>query len=514
MNTTTTLELAGRLVHLDEAAHRRLLAYLHALRRALEGTQGAEEILSDVEARLVELFDERLAGQRQVVNESDVEWAEGRLGQPEDFVEDGEATPRAARKLFRDRESGMIGGVAAGLGAYFNIEATWVRLAFLALLTVGFALPLYLILWIIIPQAKSRADRLAMHGAEPTVENIKRRVNEELSGMSNRVKSSRFREAVQDAFAFLERIFHLIVKVFGRLVGGLLVLLSLALLLSVVGLLTGVGGVSWEPIGFQAGDQLLALARSTLPAGFGMPYAWTALALICALPVALVASAVAWLLAPSLRRGARLGWVLAFSAVVTLMGVGMGTGLGLRLGMEFGREGTVMNRLELPAADGPRVLRLAAVDSLAGLNPVTWEGTDLSWVVGEDRIWMDDVEIDVRRAPNGVARLEWASEAHGANRRAARARAQRMDFEVDVEGNAVTFSDGFAFPMDDRYRGQNVRITLYLPAGEEVWIDPSLEDWMDDARHVDGVWGSRLTGSTWAMTPDGLASPVSAAGGE
>ncbi len=514
MNPTTTFELAGRLVHLDEAAHRRLLAYLNALRRALDGTQGAEEILADVEARLVELFDERLAGQREVVNAADVEWAEGRLGQPEDFVDEEDAAPRTARKLFRDRETGMIGGVAAGLGAYFGIEPTWVRLAFLALLTVGFAIPLYLILWIIIPQAKSRTDRLAMHGDEPTVENIKRRVNEELSGMSDRVNSSRFREAIQDVFAFLERVVRLLIRVLGRLVGALLVLLSLALLLSVVGLLTGIGGVSWEPLGFQAGDQLLALAQSTLPAGFGMPYAWSALALTCALPMALVASAVAWMLSPSLRRGARLGWVLAASAVVTLMGVAMGAGLGMRLGMEFGREGTVMHRMELPPVDGPRVLRLASADSLVGWAPVRWEGTDLSWVVGEDQIWMDDVEVDVRWAPDGVARLDWRAEAHGANRRAARARAQRMRFEVEADGNSVAFSDGFAFPLDDRYRGQNVRITLYLPEGEAVWIDPSLEDWIDDAPHVDGVWGRWLTGTAWAMTPEGLAPPVSAEGGE
>ena len=408
MNTTTTLEIGGRLVHLDEAAHRRLLAYLNALRRALDGTQGADEILADVEARLVELFDERLDGKREVVNESDVEWAEGRLGQPEDFVDEDEAAPRTARKLFRDRESGMIGGVAAGLGAYFSVEATWVRLAFLALLTVGFAIPLYLILWVIMPQAKSRTDRLAMHGAEPTVENIKRRVSEELSGMSSRVESSRFREAVQDVFAFIERVIRLFFKAFSRLVGAALVLLSLALLFGVVGLLTGIGGVTWEPLGFQAGDQLLALVQSTLPAGFGMPYAWTALALTCMLPIALVASAVAWMLAPSLRQGARLGWVLAFSAVFSLMGVGMGAGLGMRLGMEFGQEGTVVHRMELPAADGPRVLRLATGDSMAGDDPVKWEGTDLSWVVGEQQIWMDDVEVDVRRAPVGVARVDWA----------------------------------------------------------------------------------------------------------
>lgn len=514
MNPTTTFELAGRLVHLDEAAHRRLLAYLNALRRALDGTEGAEEILADVEVRLVELFDERLAGQREVVNVADVEWAEGRLGQPEDFVDEDQAAPRTVRKLFRDRENGMIGGIASGLGAYLNIEPTWARLAFLALLTVGFAIPLYLILWIIIPQAKSRTDRLAMHGDEPTIENIKRRVSEELSGMSNRVKSSRFREAVQDVVAFLERVFRLVFKVFGRFVGAALVLLSLALLLSVVGLLTGIGGVSWGRLGFHAGDQLLALAQSTLPAGFGMPYAWIALALTCALPLAFVASAVAWMLSPSLRRGARIGWVLAASAVVTLMGVAMGAGLGMRLGMEFSREGTVMHRLELPAVDGPRVLQLAALDSLVSWAPVRWEGTDLSWVVGGGRIWMDDVEVDVRWARDGVARLDWTAEAHGANRRAARARAQRMDFKVVAEGNAVAFSDGFAFPLDDRYRGQNVRITLHLPEGEEVWLDPSLEDWIDDAPHVDGLWGRGLTGTTWTMTPEGLASPVSAEGSE
>ena len=506
MNTTINLELAGRLFHFEEAAHRRLAAYLNALRRALDGTEGAAEILTDVEARLVELFDERLAASpgREVLNESDVEWAEGRLGRPEDFVDDAEPGADGPRKLFRDRDQSMLGGVAAGLAAYFVVEVTWVRLAFLLLLTVGFSIPLYIVLWAIIPPATTRADRLAMQGAEPTVDNFRRRVKEELSGVTERVQSGRFREFVARFMAFAGEPARTLVRLVGRFAGLVMVVASLAVLLGAFGLVTGLGGFAWGPLGAPGNGALLDLAKSTLPAGFGMAYAWSALALLCVLPFALVASAIGWLLVPASRGGGRLGWVLALSSLLSLIGLAMAGGVGVRLGMEFQREGSVMHRLDLPPTVEVRALRLEADAALA--LPMDWVGSDVSWVIDGDRIWMDDVELDILRAADGRGRLEWVTTAHGANRRSARVRAQRIDFEASVRGDSLMFSDGFAFPLDDRYRGQGVRMVLHVPDGERVWIDPALEGWLDHVAHSEGVWGQRLVATEWVMTPQGLAS--------
>lgn len=500
MNNTLTFEIAGRLVHMDEQAHARLTAYLNALRAALHGTDGAEEILEDIEARLMELFDERLADAgREVVNEADVAHAEGKLGEPQDFMEEGGEAPRsrAARKLFRDREAGMIGGVVAGLAAYFAVEVTWVRLAFLALLLTGFVIPLYLILWIILPQAKTRADRLAMHGAEPTVENFKRRVTEELSGVSDRVKSTQFQAGMRRLFGQLERAVRFLFEVMGKLAGGLLVLVAVALVLGVVGLVSGLGGVSWGPMGFKMGGELLEVVRLTLPAGFGMAYAWTALALMLALPVSLIVVAVRRLFFP---QSGRLMWLLALGGVQTLAGVAMAAGLGARLGVEFSHDSMVVRRVELPQSSAVRTVRMEPVQADAD----QWAGNDLSWMFGREEIWLDDVRLDVEVADGEQARMTWRQQAHGLNRRAARARADRMVFDAAVDSVAVVLPDGFAFPREDRYRGQNLRITLELPIGERVWFDPALEDWLDDVPNSEGSGGRGLVGKEWQMTAEGL----------
>lgn len=500
MNNTLTFEIAGRLVHLDEHAHARLNAYLNALRAALSGTDGAEEILDDIEGRLVELFDERLAASgREVVNDEDVAHAESKLGQPEDFMEEGEEQPRSrtARKLFRDREAGMIGGVVAGLAAYFAVEVTWIRLAFLALLLTGFAIPLYLILWILLPQAQTRADRLAMHGAEPTVENFRRRVTEELNGMSDRVKSTQFQSGIRRLFGHIERAIRWVFELVGKLAGGLLVLMALALVLGVVGLVSGFGGVSWGPMGFKLGGELLEFVRLTLPAGFGMAYAWTALALALALPVALIVVAVRRLFFP---QAGRLMWLLALGGVQTLAGLAMAAGLGGRLMVEFTRDGVETHQIQLPATPAVRTLRMQPVrEAAAG-----WSGNDLSWMFGEEEVWLDDVQLDVRVADGDGATLRWQQQAHGVNRRAARARAGRMVFEPTADSTEVVLPDGFAFPREDRYRGQNVNLTLELPIGDRVWFDPALEDWLDDVPNTLNAGGRNLVGKEWLMTAEGL----------
>ncbi len=500
MNNTLTFEIAGRLVHLDEQAHARLNAYLNALRAALSGTDGAEEILDDIEGRLVELFDERLAASgREVVNEDDVAHAESKLGQPEDFMEEGEeqSRSRTARKLFRDREAGMIGGVVAGLAAYFAVEVTWIRLAFLALLVTGFAIPLYLILWILLPQAKTRADRLAMHGAEPTVENFKRRVSEELNGMSDRVKSTQFQSGVRRLFGHLERAVRVLFEVLGKVAGGLLVLIAVALLLGVVGLVSGLGGVSWGPMGFKVGGELLEFVRLTLPAGFGMAYAWTALALMMALPIALIVVAVRRLF---FRQSGRLTWLLALGGVQTLAGAAMAAGIGARLGVEFTRDGLETHQINLPATTAVRAFRMQPVRE----DAAAWSGNDLSWMFDGEDVWLDDIRLDVHLADGDGARMRWQQEAHGVNRRAARARAGRMVFEPTADSTDVVLPDGFAFPREDRYRGQNISITLELPVGERVWFDPALEDWLDDVPNSLNAGGRNLVGKEWLMTAEGL----------
>lgn len=190
MNKTLSIALAGFSFIIEEHAYHKLSDYLTALRSSLEPSE-ADEVMHDIEIRMVEILKENM-GKREVVNDEDIEKIITLIGKPEIIEEQEHAyysektekqkNTAEQKQLFRDAENQKIGGVCAGLAAYFGIEMTWMRviwfgIGFLGLFTAGvstsFVIMLYLVLWIILPKAQTAADYLKMKGKPLNFDNIK-----------------------------------------------------------------------------------------------------------------------------------------------------------------------------------------------------------------------------------------------------------------------------------------------------------------------------------------------------
>ena len=164
MKKTLTINLGGFIFHIDEDAFNQLDLYLGTLRNQFSRTSGGDEIIADVETRMAELFRERNGETKEVINTLDVEAVISILGKPEDYLQEEDYAHAGAhydqyqpysKKIHRDVDNRIIGGVAAGLAAYLNIDSIWTRLLFIALLFTGFGLLLYVILWIVVPSART-----------------------------------------------------------------------------------------------------------------------------------------------------------------------------------------------------------------------------------------------------------------------------------------------------------------------------------------------------------------------
>ncbi len=188
MNTTVTINLAGIAFYIDEDAYKTLHAYLQSIENNLGEDTDKAEVMKDIEARIAEIFRDALRRDHtEVVSMNLVRAVMEQLGTPEDFKDPADAPSTPAeessfskflqRKVYRDTDHKIIGGVCSGLGHWFNIDAIWLRIIFLLCLLIwGITLPIYLILWLIMPEARTAAQRLDMRGEEPTVENIQREI--------------------------------------------------------------------------------------------------------------------------------------------------------------------------------------------------------------------------------------------------------------------------------------------------------------------------------------------------
>ena len=191
MKVTVNINLGGYAFNVDEDAYERLRQYMKTLEKEFSGESSAAEIMTDIEGRIAELFKMRLNSYKQVITMKDVEEVMAILGTPEAISGSGtteERPPRSQRRIYRDPDRRIIGGVCAGLGAYFNWDPIIWRVLFGALVIAGgFGIALYLILWIVLPEAKTTAQKLEMRGDPVTIENIKDSVKEEFETVKKKM---------------------------------------------------------------------------------------------------------------------------------------------------------------------------------------------------------------------------------------------------------------------------------------------------------------------------------------
>lgn len=276
MKKTLTVNLGGTVYHIDDDAYRLLDDYLSNLKHFFRKQEGAEEIVNDIEIRIAELFAEKVSAGKQVITIADVEEIIARVGKPEDFgVSDDESEPHkkeqtassgqgytrttTARRLFRDPDNKLLGGVASGLAAYFDWDITLVRILMIVLLFVPYCpmIILYIIGWIIIPEARTAAEKLSMRGEAVTIENIGKTVTDGFErvadGVNNFVNSDKprtFLQKVGDVFvtiaAIILKIFLVALVIICCPVLFVLAVVIVALVFAVIAALVGGGALLYE----------------------------------------------------------------------------------------------------------------------------------------------------------------------------------------------------------------------------------------------------------------------------
>lgn len=197
MKRTFTVNINNIIFNIDEDAYEHLQKYLHSIRDQFADNEGLEEIIINVKTRLSQLFQPQISSTKQVINLADVLDAIEELGQLKDFDSEGEEDKKEEKKkeksesdkrLFRDGENKIIGGVCSGISAYFNINPLIVRILFVVLaLLAGSSIIIYLILWIAIPEAKTSIEKLQMKGDKIDIESITEKIKQEFEGIESRI---------------------------------------------------------------------------------------------------------------------------------------------------------------------------------------------------------------------------------------------------------------------------------------------------------------------------------------
>lgn len=184
MKEITRIHLAKTPYDIELDAKEVLQKYLSEIKQMM----GSEDTMYEIEARMVELLGERGVQSNGIIIMSDVEDLRSKMGLPKEFSdsesnEDSQAdlTPSNSpvKRLMRDTDNAIFGGVCAGIAAYWGINPLWVRLLFIIspFITFGTVLLVYIIIWISLPEAKTAAEKLQMRGEPVTLDSLKKAAN-------------------------------------------------------------------------------------------------------------------------------------------------------------------------------------------------------------------------------------------------------------------------------------------------------------------------------------------------
>ena len=302
MKKTFNINLSGYPFTIDEDAYNLLKDYLDTIRYAFETSEDTGEIAADIEARIAEILIEKDGDNRKIITLNEISSVIERIGKPSDFIEveetvssdtsnnnsrekkieiEGNITPPplkstsfknsrnpfVRKNLFRDPQNAMLGGVCSGLAVYLGIDVTFVRLIAILLLFLSFSTMaiVYIILWIVVPEARTPLQRMKMMGEDPTVENIGKTVTENYQD-----NDSQFSNTIsKESNGFLSNLFSIFIKCLVIL--GLIISIPLlfALGIGLVGciiavfvlgiILIGDISVNSEPLISTNGEELFAL---------------------------------------------------------------------------------------------------------------------------------------------------------------------------------------------------------------------------------------------------------------
>ena len=502
MNKTVTVNIGGIVFHIDENAYERFKAYLESIRLHFTTAEGRDEIMSDIESRIAEMFQERVKDSKQVITLSDVEEVTSLMGRPEQFNdsettrEETVETPTGAptqKRLYRNPDEKVVGGVCSGIAAYFDIDPVWIRLIFAgALIFFGSGFLLYLILWIIIPQAESSVEKLKMRGEPVNISNIGKNVQE-----GNKEKKSSVVSRFFDGVGTIFKYFFLFI---GKLI---------ALFFIFIGLVIGVAlFFSMLALFKIPGTHIPEFFRHIFPDGFQFGLAFVSAILLIAIPFLMLAYAGARMLF-NIKKSSR---VVSFTALgIWLMALVVCLVLGVNVAREFSESSSIRQtlpitqpstrsiRLEMENKEGERDDR----KYYERWGQEDWDG-EFFLKLKDGQLQSGDIHLDVVKSPTDSFQLEQILYSHGSSNKEASERATHISYSIGQMDSIMKFNKRFLINKDEKYRGQKVQLLLKVPVGVKVYFDPSMKGFIYDVDNVQNIYDKDMLGKNWMMTNSGL----------
>jgi len=501
MDKTININLGGTLFQIDEEAYRILRDYLQAIDLKFRNIPGGNETIEDIESRIAEIF----LSQRTnagVVTRENIETMISIIGKPEDF-DQGESEESARgliqgqrKKMFRNPDDAIIGGVCGGIGTYLDTDPVWFRILFTVVaLMGGIGIFVYLALWIALPSAVTESDKKEMYGAS----------------YSTAIASGTFRQphtttsnvghAINELFRAIGKVLFVIFRVLLIMTGIALVLAGFLTLLSfiMVFIFKFPGAFSTDAAGVNISYLPEFLNYVLTPAL--VPWIKFLLAIVVTIPLlALIYFGVRMIFWFRAKDGIYLLagliiWVVSIAALSIML---------FNEGISFAETAKSISDDHFAAVpDTIYVIPGRTISDLPIDNEIIVSDNDYEIYISdtEKQVYIR-TSLNFSPSDNNSAWVSVRKRSAGRSRMDATEKADRLIYNYKISGDTLILDEFFTFPNSTKWSFDGVHITLHAPEGTVIYLDKTTERQFHSSDDYDFVkdHGNRF----WLMTEDGL----------
>ena len=476
MKKTISIHLMGTNFLVEEDAYELVRNYLDRLKNSLRNSNDQQEICEDVELRIAELATQHLADtKKQVVSLEEMQRILATLGQPEEFVEDGDPfeteepvtgtrSTFRERRFFRDTENGAIAGVCAGLAAYFRVDVVIIRILFILLgFAGGFVIPIYIIIWLVMPEARTNIDRLQMQGRPINLETLR----EEFEGATQRFsRTSRgFEREMRDKNSPTRQRLDFIGSALSKIIGlGFLIFGSISMVTLFI-----FSFMDIELFPFSSSERALnfnQLSELILVGDSNAFYLWLG-GFIAGLSIVLFML----LMGAALLFRLRSKWIKrTFMILSVTAAVGIFTAVyqGIKTGSDFTISGEYEQKVGQLSDSLLQVKILPSIRPNFVSSEHDFDFDGRLFEIQNGNVIQSGIEITYALSEDTNFYVYAEYSAQGRTERKAINRGRHISHEISMAGNQLNIAPYYRYPKTDKVRNQSVRLTIRIPAGKTI----------------------------------------------
>ena len=537
MKKTLTINLSGIVFHIDEDAYEKLGIYLNTIKKSFSDSDGRDEIMADIEARIAEMLQEKVGQNKQVVTILDINQVIDVMGRPEEFAGENASTgseqsgssesarPQLKRKrrVFRDPDERVVGGVCSGIGSYFDFDPIWIRLAFvLALCFFGTGILLYIILWIIIPAARTTADKLEMRGEPVNIDNIGKTINEEAEYLKKKISSfknemgsketrQQFRSNISHTADFFVQLLKTILRWVVKVVAVFMIIFGIMLVVSLLSALFGFNTIHFAENGKEVSYSIWEFGHLIFTSPAQMTLALIGGTLLVGIPVISLVYKGFKILFKRKESNKILrftfGGLFTAGLILSIFSV-------LSIADEYSvrAQSTHTYSIKQPAS-GLIYLKLNGSDIQN--EPEEMYHEHLRFTHGarfimnnskcellnfdEQKITMATPMLDIVPSETDSFQLVVTTSARGENEKEAMNRARRIKYNFTQQDSVIEFDYSYEAPTEDKWRNQEVQLTLRVPPNKMVYLDKSIHHLIYDVQNATNTMDDDMVKRRWIM---------------